>query len=212
MPGLQLTNAINRTVKRIPAWSVYVLGLLIFGFIMALVITNNAGPDPVKALEKGLGERGLQFLVVALCLTPLRWAGINAVKFRRAVGLVAFFFIALHFATWVVLDMGLRWSEIISDLYKRPYILIGFGAFLGMIPLAITSNNRSIKQLGAATWKRLHLLAYPATLAGAVHFVMIGKVYALDSLFYLAVVVAVLAARWVKARGTSAILARVVGI
>ena len=206
-----MIDTFNRFARRVPTWSVYILGLLVFGFIMALVISNNAGPDPVKALEKGLGERGLQFLIVALCITPLRWAGINAIKFRRAVGLVAFFFIALHFATWVVLDMGLRWSEILSDLYKRPYILIGFGAFLGMIPLAITSNNRSIKQLGAATWKRLHLLAYPATLAGAVHFVMIGKVYALDSVFYLAVVVGVLAARWVKARGTNAILARVGG-
>ena len=190
-----MIDTFNRFARRVPTWSVYILGLLVFGFIMALVISNNAGPDPVKALEKGLGERGLQFLIVALCITPLRWAGINAIKFRRAVGLVAFFFIALHFATWVVLDMGLRWSEILSDLYKRPYILIGFGAFLGMIPLAITSNNRSIKRLGAGTWKRLHWLAYPATLAGAVHFVMIGKVYALDSVFYLAVVVGVLAAR-----------------
>ena len=202
-----MIDVINRTAKRIPAWSVYVLGLLIFGFIMALVITNNAGPDPVKALEKGLGERGLQFLVVALCITPLRWAGINAIKFRRAVGLVAFFFIALHFATWIVLDMGLRWSEILSDLYKRPYILIGFGAFLGMIPLAITSNNRSIKRMGAGAWKRLHLLAYPATVAGAVHFVMIGKVYTLDSLFYLAVVIAVLAGRWLKSRKMRAVTA-----
>ncbi len=206
-----MIDTFNRFARRVPTWSVYILGLLVFGFIMALVISNNAGPDPVKALEKGLGERGLQFLIVALCITPLRWAGINAIKFRRAVGLVAFFFIALHFATWVVLDMGLRWSEILSDLYKRPYILIGFAAFLGMIPLAITSNNRSIKRLGAGTWKRLHWLAYPATLAGAVHFVMIGKVYALDSVFYLAVVVGVLAARWVKARGTNAILARVGG-
>ena len=207
MAASQLTDAINRTAKRIPAWSVYVLGLLIFGYIMALIVTNNAGPDPVKALEKGLGERGLQFLVVALCITPLRWAGINAIKFRRAVGLVAFGFIALHFATWIVLDMGLRWSEIPAELYKRPYILIGFGAFLGMIPLAITSNNRSIKRLGAATWKRLHFLAYPATVAGAVHFVMIGKVYTLDSLFYLAVVIAVLLARWMKSRKTSGVTA-----
>ena len=195
-----MIDAINRTVRRIPAWSVYALGLLVFGFIMALVITNNAGPDPVKALEKGLGERGLQFLIFALCITPLRWAGVNAIKFRRAVGLVAFGFIALHFATWIVLDMGLRVSEITSDLFKRPYILIGFGAFLGMIPLAITSNNRSIKKLGAGTWKRLHWLAYPATLAGAVHFVMIGKVYAVDALFYLAVVLVLLAARWWRSR------------
>ena len=192
--------AINQGLRRVPAWSVYILGLLIFGYIMALVLTNNAGPDPVKALEKGLGERGLQFLIVALCITPLRWAGLNAIKFRRALGLVAFGFITLHFATWIVLDMGLRWSEIITDLFRRPYILIGFGAFLGMVPLAITSNNRSIKRLGAGVWKRLHWLAYPATLAAATHYVMIGKVYTLDSLLYLALVIAVLAARWMKSR------------
>lgn len=202
-----MIDTINRTARRVPAWAVYVLGLVVFGFIVALIVSNNAGPDPVKALEKGLGERGLQFLIVALCITPLRWAGLNVIKFRRAVGLVGFAFIALHFTTWIVLDMGLRWAEIPAELVKRPFILIGFGAFLGLIPLAVTSNNRSVKRLGAGAWKRLHWLAYPATLAGAVHFVMIGKVYSADSLFYLAVVVSVLAARWVrsgKIRGVSA--------
>jgi sulfoxide reductase heme-binding subunit YedZ len=126
--------------------------------------------------------------------------GINFIKFRRAIGLMAFMFIVLHFTAWIVLDMALRWSEIITDLTKRPYILVGLAALIVLIPLAVTSNQMSIKRMGAAGWKRLHWLAYPATLAGAVHFVMIGKVYTVESALYVATVLALLATRWIKNR------------
>ena len=96
--------------------------------------------------------------------------------------------------------MGLRGAEILSDLFKRPYIIIGFVAFLALLPLAVTSNNGAIRRMGAAAWKRLHWLAYPATLAGAVHFVMIGKVYTVESAAYVAAVAGLLAMRWLKAR------------
>ena len=96
--------------------------------------------------------------------------------------------------------MGLRWTEITNDLLKRPYIIIGFAAFLALLPLAITSNNGAIRRMGAAAWKRLHWLAYPATLAGAVHFVMIGKVYTVESALYVAAVMGLLAMRWLKSR------------
>ena len=194
-----MIDSINRAARRIPAWSVYVLGAIGILVIMAGVVFISV-PDPVKSLERAFGERGLQVLIATLMITPLRWAGINLIKFRRAMGLVAFAFIALHFAVWISLDMGLRWTEILRDLYRRPYILIGFGAFLGLLPLAITSNNRSIKRLGPLLWRRLHWLTYPAILAGAVHFVLIGKVYKADSLIYLGVVVALLMARLVKSR------------
>ncbi len=200
-----MVDAINGFARRVPGWSVYVFGLVVLAFIVMGVATGNAGPDPVSTLERALGERGLQFLIAALCITPLRWAGINLIKFRRAVGLVAFAFIALHFATWIVLDMGLRWSEILRDLYRRPYILIGSAALVLLIPLAVTSNNLSIKRIGAGAWKRLHWLAYPATLAGAVHFVMIGKVYTLESGLYFAAVAGLLLARVVKQRRAAAI-------
>lgn len=194
-----MIDSINRAARRIPVWSVYVLGAIAILFIIGSVVFFSL-PDPVKSLERAFGERGLQVLIATLMITPLRWAGINLIKVRRAMGLVAFAFIALHFAVWITLDMGLRWSEILRDLYKRPYILIGFGAFLGLIPLAITSNNWSIKRLGPMVWNRLHWLTYPAILAGAVHFVLIGKVYKADSLIYLAVVAVLLSARLMKSR------------
>ncbi len=195
-----MLNTFNQTARNVPTWAVYSVGLLFAVWMVWQALTGGAGPDPIKALEREFGERGLQLLIAALSITPLRWVGVNLLKFRRAIGLLAFAFITLHFATWIVLDMGLRWSEIISDLFKRPYIIIGFAAFLVLIPLAISSNNASVKRLGAAGWNRLHWLAYPATLAGAVHFVMIGKVYTLESALYLAAVVALLLARRVKAQ------------
>jgi sulfoxide reductase heme-binding subunit YedZ len=195
-----MIDATNRTARRIPSWVVYALGATLIVWMLAAASLGLSGPDPVKALERGFGERGLQVLIAALCITPLRWAGLNLVKFRRAIGLVGFALVALHFATWITLDMGLRWSEITTDLLKRPYIIIGFAAFLALLPLAITSNNGAIRRMGAAAWKRLHWLAYPATLAGAVHFVMIGKVYTVESALYVAAVMGLLAMRWLKSR------------
>jgi sulfoxide reductase heme-binding subunit YedZ len=195
-----MIDATNRTARRIPSWVVYALGATLIVWMLAAASLGLSGPDPVKALERGFGERGLQVLIAALCITPLRWAGLNLVKFRRAISLVGFALVALHFATWITLDMGLRWSEITTDLLKRPYIIIGFAAFLALLPLAITSNNGAIRRMGAAAWKRLHWLAYPATLAGAVHFVMIGKVYTVESALYVAAVMGLLAMRWLKSR------------
>lgn len=195
-----MIDVLNRTARCIPSWVIYALGATLIGWMLAAASLGLSGPDPVKALERGFGERGLQILIAALCITPLRWAGINLVKFRRAIGLVGFAFVALHFATWITLDMGLRWSEITTDLLKRPYIIIGFAAFLALLPLAITSNNRAIRRMGAAGWKRLHWLAYPATFAGAVHFVMIGKVYTVESALYVVAVMGLLAMRWLKSR------------
>lgn len=195
-----MRDVINQSARRLPAATLYIVGAALAGWMIFAALTGLSGPDPVKALERGFGERGLQLLIAALLITPLRWAGINLLKFRRPLGLLGFGFVSLHFASWLGLDMALRWSEILTDLLKRPYIIVGFAAFLLLIPLALTSNNFSIKKLGAATWKRLHWLAYPATLAGAVHFVMIGKVYTVESGLYLAAVATLLAARWARSQ------------
>jgi sulfoxide reductase heme-binding subunit YedZ len=193
-----MLGVVNNTIRRLPAWSIYVLGFGLAGWMIFAALTGLSGPDPVKALERGLGETGLQILIATLCITPLRWVGLNLIKFRRAIGLMAFMFIGLHLATWLFLDIGLRWSEIFTSLTKRPAIVIGFAAFLILIPLAVTSNHLSIRRLGSAGWKRLHLLAYPATLAAAVHFLMIGKIYTVESAAYVAVVVGLLVARRVR--------------
>jgi methionine sulfoxide reductase heme-binding subunit len=192
-----MRDLFNQSARRIPSWVIYVAGLALAAWT---IYSALATPDPAKVLERDLGTRGLQILIVTLCITPLRWGGLNLLKFRRALGLMGFMFIALHFLTWSVLDLGLRWDVILTDLTKRPYIIIGFAAFLALIPLALTSNNISVKRLGGLRWRRLHWLAYPATLAGAVHFVMIGKVYTLESALYFATVTALLLARWLKTR------------
>lgn len=191
---------INQLLRRLPTWTVYLTGLLPFLWIVWLTLTNGLGADPVKAIELRLGLLGLQFLVAGLVITPLRWVGLNLIRFRRAVGLVAFFYIAMHLSAWVVLDMGLRWTEMANDLVKRWYIIIGMVGFAALIPLALTSNNASVKRLGAAAWRRLHRLTYVAALAGAIHFVVLVKAWPLEPLLYLGGVAVLLLARVWKAR------------
>lgn len=188
-------DRLNTFARRVPVNAVYAAGLLPFLWIVWLTLTNGLGPDPVKEIELRLGELGLQFLVAGLVITPLRWAGLNLIRFRRAVGLLAFFYVAMHLTAWVTLDMGLRWSEMAADLVKRWYIIIGMLGFAAMIPLAITSNNASIRRLGAATWGRLHRLTYVAALAGAIHYVVLVKAWPVEPLLYLGAILALLLAR-----------------
>ncbi|MBC2835946.1 protein-methionine-sulfoxide reductase heme-binding subunit MsrQ [Gemmobacter straminiformis] len=199
-PRISEVESLNQLFRRLPTWAVYLAGVLPFLWIVWLAVTGGLGADPVKAIELRLGELGLQFLIGGLVITPLRWFGLNLMKFRRAVGLVAFFYIAMHLSAWVVLDMGLRWSEMANDLVKRWYIIIGMAGFAAMIPLAVTSNNASVKRLGAAAWRRLHKLTYVAVLAGAVHYVVLVKAWPVEPLLYLGAAILLLAARAWKAR------------
>ncbi len=141
-----------------------------------------------------MGELGLKVLIATLAITPLRkFAGLNLIKFRRALGLIGFAYIFLHLLVWLVLDVQIV-SQIIKDILKRPYITIGMAGFVMMLPLAVTSNNWSIRKLGSK-WRGLHKLFYPAILLGAVHFVMLVKGWQVEPLVYLAIVVALLATR-----------------
>lgn len=188
-------DRINALTRRVPVNAVYLAGILPFLWIVWLAVTNGLGPDPVKAIELRLGELGLQLLVAGLLVTPLRWVGLNLIRFRRAIGLLAFFYVAMHLLTWVILDMGLRWDQMAADLVKRWYIIIGMLAFAAMLPLAITSNNASIRRLGAAAWSRLHRLTYVAALGGAVHYLMLVKTWPVEPLIYLGTITALLLAR-----------------
>lgn len=171
----------------VPSWLIYPLGIIPGLWLFYLAVQNQLGPDPVKSLENELGEYALQFLIAGLAVSPLmRFARINLIKYRRALGLVGFFYVVAHFTVYIVLDMQFDWQEIITDIIKRPYITIGVSAFLLLLPLALTSNNISIRKLGAAGWNKLHLIVYPAVILGAVHYVMIKKTWALEPLLYLA--------------------------
>ena len=158
--------------------------------------SNNLGPDPLDALENALGEWALIMLIAGLTVTPLmRFVRINLVKYRRPIGLAAFSFVLLHFAVYLVLDRQLNFWEIWTDILKRPYITIGTAAFLMLLPLALTSNNRSLRKLGATGWKKLHWLTYPAAFLGALHYLLLVKAWPFEPIAYLVIISSLIALR-----------------
>ncbi len=191
----------NAYARRVPTWVVYLLGLVPLGLLVWGAFFGGLGPDPVKAIERGLGERGLQFLLASLAITPLRRVGVNLLRFRRALGLLSFIYVSLHLTAWVWLDMGLRWDEMLADLTKRPFVILGMVGFVVMIPLAATSWNGAIRRLGAAAWNRLHKLAYVAILAGAAHLTLLSKVWTTEVLVYVGLTLGLLAVRLIPRGG-----------
>ena len=179
-----LAERVNGAVRRVPVWLIYVAGLLPAPWFLYLGLTGRLGVEPIKALEHELGLFALQLLVAGLAITPLRrYAGINLLRFRRAIGVLAFTYVALQAP-----------ARIWADIVKRPYITIGMIGFLAMIPLALTSNNWSVRRLGPR-WRQVHKLTYIVVLLGAVHFVMLRKGFQLEPLAYLAAIVILLALR-----------------
>jgi sulfoxide reductase heme-binding subunit YedZ len=194
--GGALRQATNGTLRRVPVWLVYALGAMPALWLLWLIISNGLGFDPVKELEHRLGKLGLQFIVAGLAITPLRkLTGISLLRFRRAVGLLAFGYVALHLSVWLFLDIQLRWAEIGKDIVKRPYITVGMLGFAALVPLALTSNDLALRKMGARAWQRLHRLVYFAALAGAVHYVLVVKAWPPEPLVYLGVVAGLLALR-----------------
>ena len=187
---------INIGLSKVPAWPLYTLGRIPPAWFLYQGLTGGLGAEPIKALEHKLGEFALQVLIVVLAVTPLRtWTGINLTKFRRALGLLTFFYVFLHLLVWLVLDVQIL-SQIWADILKRPYITIGMVGFTLMIPLAVTSNNLSIRKLGPKTWRRLHQLTYITAVLGAVHFVMVAKGFQYEPLIYLGIILALVATRF----------------
>lgn len=178
-----------------PTWVVYSVGGAVPVYYFWLGLTGGLGPEPVKALEHTLGLFALQLLVAVLAVTPLRrFTGVNLLKFRRALGLLVFYFVVWHFAVWFFLDVQFL-DAIWKDITRRPYITIGMAALVLLVPLALTSTNAAIRRLGADNWRRLHKLTYGVAVLGAVHFVMASKTWAAEPLAYLAAVLMLLALR-----------------
>ncbi len=176
--------------------AIFVLCLLPLMWMVWGLYAGALQPNPVEALLYGTGDWTLRLLLVTLAVTPLRrftgWR--RPVLWRRMLGLFSFFYAALHFAVWLVLDRELLWSEVLADLVKRPYIVVGFGAFLILLALAATSNTWSMRRLGT-NWKRLHRLAYVAALLGGLHYWWLVKADVREPLVYLAVFVVLMALR-----------------
>lgn len=191
---MPIADTVNRALRRVPTWPLYVAGALPPVWYLYLGLTGGLGVEPISALEHKLGLLGLQVLLAGLVITPLkRLTGISLIRFRRLLGLLAFSYISLHLLTWLVLDIQVP-ARIWADIVKRPYITVGMIGFLLLVPLALTSNNASIRRLGAG-WRKLHKLAYPAVLLGAVHFVMLRKGWQVEPLVYLGLAVLLLALR-----------------
>lgn len=194
-PPPTLADRINKLARRVPSWPLYWVAVLPPAWLLYAALTGGLGVEPVEVMEHSLGEWGLQVLIASLCVTPLRrFAGLNLLKFRRALGLVGFAYIFLHLLVWLFLDVQI-WSQIWADILKRPYITIGMAGFLLLVPLAATSSDWSLRKLGAASWRRVHKLAYPAITLGAVHWVMLSKGWQWEPMLYLAAVACLLAVR-----------------
>jgi sulfoxide reductase heme-binding subunit YedZ len=192
---MALAQTINGALRRVPTWPVYALGALPPLWFLWLGLTGGLGVEPIKELEHRLGLLALQMMIATLAVTPLRrFTGVSLIRFRRALGLLAFYYICCHLLVWLVLDVGVL-GLIWQDILKRPYITIGMAAFLLLVPLAATSNNRSVRRLGAPRWRRLHQLSYGAAILGAVHFVMLSKGFQIEPLAYLAAILVLLATR-----------------
>lgn len=190
-----MIQTLNASIRRLPTWPVYLVGVTIPFWFLYLGLTGGLGVEPVKELEHRLGELGLQALVLTLAVTPLRrLTGITLIKFRRAFGLLTFGYVAAHLLVWLVLDVQIL-SQIWADIIKRPYITIGMVGFLLLVPLAATSSNYAIKRMGPQRWRALHQLGYVSAVLGAVHYIMLTKTWELEPLLYLTAILVLLLAR-----------------
>ncbi|MCM5680811.1 sulfoxide reductase heme-binding subunit YedZ [Schlegelella sp. S2-27] len=151
---------------------VFLACLLPFASLFYGAVADTLGANPAEALIRSLGDWTLRLLCLTLAVTPLRtWTGWHALaRFRRMLGLYAFFYGLLHLLAYAWFDMGFYLDDIARDIAKRPFILVGFAALVLMSPLAATSFNRAIKAFGAARWQRLHRLVYAVACLGLLHF------------------------------------------
>jgi methionine sulfoxide reductase heme-binding subunit len=182
---------------------VFAFALVPFAWLFYGALTNNLGANPAEHLERSLGDWALRFLCLTLAVTPVRViAGTPALaRFRRMLGLFMFFYALLHLFAYGWFDMGLDFAEIAKDIPKRPFILVGFTAFLLLVPLAATSFNRAVKALGAKRWQALHRLVYAIAGLAILHFFWMraGKHNFAEVAVYAAILGALLGWRVVQA-------------
>jgi len=168
-----------------------------FAYLVYGVLADTLGANPIDAVTDETGTWTLRFLALTLLVTPLRkWTGWNAlIRFRRMLGLFAFFYGTLHFLTYLVLDQFFAFEDIAADIVKRPFITVGFAAFVLMIPLAITSTAGWIRRLGGKRWNVLHRLIYLSAIGGVIHYLWLVKADISRPVRYGVIVAVLLAAR-----------------
>lgn len=165
---------LNRDLLLKPAAKavLFTLCLLPIAWLVYGIVTNNLGANPAEYLVRSTGDWTLRFLCIVLLVTPLRviTSTPQLARFRRMLGLFVYFYVVLHLLSYSWFDMSFDVGDIVNDIIKRPFILVGFSAFLLLTPLAATSFNRAIKALGAKRWQLLHKLVYVVAGLGILHF------------------------------------------
>ena len=187
-----------RQALRHPAtwWALLVLGLLPMAWLGGQIWQDQLGANPAEALIRATGDWTLRGLCVVLAITPLRQllAWPELVRFRRMLGLLTFSYVCLHLLCYTWFDMGFEWGDIVQDIPKRPFILVGFSAFLILLALAATSFNRAIRSLGARRWQALHRGIYVVAVLAILHFwwMRAGKQNFAEVLVYAAILIGLL--------------------
>jgi sulfoxide reductase heme-binding subunit YedZ len=175
---------------------VFIACLLPFAWLFYSALTNQLGANPAEALIRSLGDWTLRFICIVLAVTPLRViSGTSALaRFRRMLGLFAYFYVVMHLLSYSWFDMGFDVPAIAKDIAKRPFILVGFSAFVLLTPLAATSFNAAIKAMGAKRWQWLHKLVYLIAALGLLHFFWMraGKNNFTEVFVYAAIIAALL--------------------
>ena len=171
----------------------FVACLIPFALLIWALFNDDLGANPVETLTFETGQWTLRLLLITLAVSPLRqWSGLATLgRFRRMLGLYAFFYVSCHFLIWFVFDHSLDVADMIEDILERPYISFGFSAFILMIPLAVTSNRAMLRRLGKR-WKKLHQLVYVVIVLGVFHFLWLVKADYLESIIYSVIMVVLL--------------------
>ena len=163
-------------------------------------VTGNLGVNPIEKLMDELGLMALRLIIITLMITTL--SNIKPLKsivvLRRMIGLFAFYYVCLHFSTYIVLDHFLYMQFIIQDIIKRPFITFGFISFLFLIPLASTSTNNMIKRLGFKLWKKIHYLIYPVAILASMHFYVLVRADKTEPVIYMGIIILLLLHRIFK--------------
>jgi sulfoxide reductase heme-binding subunit YedZ len=179
---------------------VFLLCLVPLGLLIWRLLTNNLGANPVEFIQHATGDWTLRFLIITLCITPFRKL-LNLpdlIRFRRMLGLFAFFYVCLHFLTYLGPDQSFDLAGMWKDVAKRPFITVGFAGFVSLIPLAITSTTGWIRRIGGKRWQMLHRLIYFAAVCGVIHYYWLVKSDVRKPLFYGALVAILLLWRLVS--------------
>jgi len=182
--------------------ALFVVCLMPLGLLIWRGFSGGLTANPIEFITHTTGWWALAFLLITLAVTPVRrmldlpWL----LRLRRMLGLYAFFYASLHFLTWLAVDQFFDWDAIVKDIVKRPYITIGFSAFVLLLPLAATSTNAMVRRLGVVRWQALHRAVYVIAILGVVHFWWLVKADIREPLVFAVVLAVLLGARLTLAR------------